>query len=604
MSEIESCKKSLIKFTQDLSIRKASSDLVMSVDIERKRTDYDFGDHACIGLPEGWYLGKNYHLFNSDGIDLGLMLQEVGRENDNSHVKCILPGCTYERIFKTSSLSSMRRKAEGFHRTGYQKKLKQTTSLVQQDATTCESMSSLLTVFVPKGQMTEASTVQLLKVCPQFETISFKADGGQIVKASDIYEFLDEFLPLNELRQTIQALETMHPKMHPGLLRSLWNDVKDAHSNRISGAAKRVINNWTKEHADLMFEKEKLEAALEATVTHGTVADFNQLYQESLRLQTKLWRGKLGKEANLLERAVEQLNEVFEKRQITAKAKPFYKLLRSTSKPIEWDSYLYHQVSDDHVNGIQACYEFDFGDAWQEQYSKMLKDRMPVFQGMLAKHSDACAVDAIFHLPETGEDTTLLLSSIWNIEFPVDFLRSDQEVDNMKRSIYESLPEATPSLSKTDVDWKLSHPTKRLKLLEAPKEGPFASFLRACKESSIAYETRSEAPAQFKIALDKSCQLMSAEDEHINFQSLHSRYHFYCDSHGFEFQEGQLTPDALAEYNLQYTSDGNGKVFGLKMVTPEEETVEVTPSTSTSVSHNLEAQLFGDNLPPRPKWHK
>ena len=137
------------------------------------------------------------------------------------------------------------------------------------------------------------------------------------------------------------------------------------------------------------------------------------------------------------------------------------------------------------------------------------------------------------------------------------------------------------------------------------KEGPFASFLRACKESSIAYETRSEAPAQFKIALDKSCQLMSAEDEHIIFQSLHSRYHFYCDNHGFEFQEGQLTPDALAEYNLQYTSDGNGKVFGLKMVTPEEETVELTPpSTSTSVSHNLEAQLFGDNLPPRPKWHK
>ena len=105
-------------------------------------------------------------------------------------------------------------------------------------------------------------------------------------------------------------------------------------------------------------------------MTHGTVADFNQLYQESLRLQTKLWRGKLGKEANLLERAVEQLNEVFEKRQITAKAKPFYKLLRSTSKPIEWDSYLYHQVSDDHVNGIQACYEFDFGDAWQEQFPR------------------------------------------------------------------------------------------------------------------------------------------------------------------------------------------------------------------------------------------
>ena len=119
-------------------------------------------------------------------------------------------------------------------------------------------------------------------------------------------------------------------------------------------------------------------------------------------------------------------------------------MLRNAN-PLQWDSYLYHQVNQ-HYEGILEWYKHEFGDEGQYEYSRMVEERFPVFQSIVAKHSDAYAVDAMWSIPETGEEVKLL-SYMTTIPVVGGNL-SYQEEKHKRRSIYAGLEEATPSLSK------------------------------------------------------------------------------------------------------------------------------------------------------------
>ena len=293
--------------------------------------------HASVPFPEGWQL-KNKTVHLPDGTTRKILEEvEGGGEGEYRRYRCIVPGCPYNNLFKEGSSAEFRRRAESWHGGGFRKKQAPVAEAVEVDST-------LLTVFVPQGQMTEQSTATLLAASPQFPHLTFKVEG-QVVDAREMFQLLDQYMPVDEMRDIIESLKHTPQSMHAALFKDLWLDLKKTNTKLITGVKNRLVQRWTKEKADAKYEAQLTLKAMAGAVTHGTIADFDDAWKEANALLKKLRKLALGTDADHVEREMDRLEQMLDDKQLMAHARPFYNLLIDTSEPIVWTSYLFHQVA-------------------------------------------------------------------------------------------------------------------------------------------------------------------------------------------------------------------------------------------------------------------
>ena len=148
--------------------------------------------HATVPFPEGWKVENNAVVL-PDGTRRKVLEEvEGGGEGEKRRYRCIVPGCTYNNLFKEGSSAKLRRDAEAWHAGGFEKKRVCTTIITEREAAVD---STLLTVFVPKCQMTEQTTATLLSssLGYQDEMSSWMVAMHRIHTGCSIVSFLVSF---------------------------------------------------------------------------------------------------------------------------------------------------------------------------------------------------------------------------------------------------------------------------------------------------------------------------------------------------------------------------------------------------------------------------
>ena len=463
--------------------------------------------------------------------------------------RCIIPGCPYSNLITKGSETKLRRDAEAWHAGGFEKKRVCTTIVADREAAVD---STLLTVFVPKCQMTEQTTATLLTVSPNFADLSFKYEG-QLIDAREMFLLLDKYMPEDEMLDILRTLEHTPLSMHASVFKDMWNELKKTHIKLITGVKNRIVQRWTREKGDAKYEKMKVIKSMEAAITHGTVAQFDEAWETAKEMDDTLRKLDLASEADHLVEEMDRLAEMLENKRRMAPAKPFYNLLVDTSKAIPWTSYLLHQMKSVHASGISDHFVAKHGvEAGDSEYMRMEDLRMPIFQRAVAKHSQAGAVDGMWLVPETGEE--ILLTTLPHLA-PVDLA---------------DLPEADPSMTKAEVHWLLTiAPTQALCSKSMPKT-ILSDFLRACKATTQAYTRREEDEARFDTAVYASCQLMtSSSDASVTYSIFRSRFEAYCLQKDVACNEHLLSPSSLDEHDVSHLQrNGNLHVLGFQWVDP------------------------------------
>ena len=508
--------------------------------------------HATVPFPEGWKV-ENSAVLLPDGTRRKILEEvEGGGEGEKRRYRCIVPGCTYNNLFKEGSSAKFRRTAEAWHAGGFEKKKGGCTTIVT--AVNAAVDSTLLTVFVPKCQMTEQTTATLLTVSPNFADLSFKYEG-QLIDAREMFLLLDNYMPQDEMLDILRTLEHTPLSMHASVFKDMWNELKKTHIKLITGVKNRIVQRWTREKGDAKYEKMKVIKSMEAAITHGTIAQFDEAWETAKEMDDTLRKLDLASEADHLVEEMDRLANMLETKRKMAPAKPFYNLLIDTSKAIPWTSYLLHQMKVVHTSGIFDHFvakhdgDVEVGDS---ECMRMEDLRMPIFQHAVAKHSQAEAVDGMWLVPETGEE--ILLTTLPHLA-PVDLA---------------DLPEADPSMSKAEVHWLLTiSPTQALCSKSMPKT-TLSDFLRVCKATAKAYTRREEDKVRFNSAVHTSCQLMtSSSDASVTYSIFRSRFEAYCLQKVVTWNEHILSQSSLDEHCVSHLQrNGNLHVLGFQWVDP------------------------------------
>ena len=518
-----------------------------STNIHRHSRDA-INKHASVPFPEGWQLQNNaVHL--PDGTTRKILEEvEGGGEGEYRRYRCIVPGCPYNNLFKDGSSAKLRRDAEAWHGGGFDKK-RSCTSLVEASQRPPPD-ATLLTVFVPKCQMTEETTATLLTACPNFADLTFKFEG-QVVDAREMYTLLDQYMAKDEMRDILDTLRHTPSSMHSAFFKDLWVDLKKTKAKLITGVKNRMLQRWTREKGDAKYEARKAIKAMAEAITHGTVAQFDAAWEAASAMDETLRRLDLASEADHLEEEMERLSEMLNTKRHMAPAKPFYNLLVDATKLIPWTSHLLHQVKVVHACGIHAHFVARHGEeVGDSEWERIEEWRVPQFQRAVAKHSQAGAVDGVWRVSETGEEISL--ATVAHLA-PVNLT---------------DLPEADPSMTKAEVHWLLTiSPTPAL--CKSMPTTPLSAFLSACKATAQAHARREEDAARFDAAVLASCQLMTASNASVAYGIFRSRFEAYCLQADVPWNEHLLAPASLEEHGVTHLRrDGNAYVVGFQWVDP------------------------------------